>query len=117
MTGATEEQYTAARTTVCGLLAFYGSTPAYLPPMAAIGYEALQPELNTLSKQGRWEDMTALIDEDFLQAFAVCGEPHTIARALLDKYAGLATRLSIYAPYELPAELWCDIISELKEAA
>lgn len=117
VTGATEEQYTAARTTVCGLLAFYGSTPAYLPPMAAIGYEALQPELNTLSKQGRWEDMTALIDEDFLQAFAVCGEPHTIARALLDKYAGLATRLSIYAPYELPAKLWCDIISELKEAA
>jgi probable F420-dependent oxidoreductase len=115
VTGGNEEQYQAARATVCGLLAFYGSTPAYLPPMAAIGYEALQPELNALSKQGRWEEMTALIDEDFLQAFAVCGEPHTIAAQLLDKYAELATRLSIYAPYELPAELWRGIVEELKE--
>ena len=116
VTGGSEEQYQAARETVCGLLAFYGSTPAYLPPMAAIGYEALHPELNALSKQGRWQEMTALIDEDFLQAFAVCGEPHTIASQLLNKYADQATRLSIYAPYELPAELWQGIISELKEA-
>ena len=115
VTGGNEEQYHAARETVRGLLAFYGSTPAYLPPMAAIGYDALQPELNALSKQGRWDEMTALIDEDFLQAFAVCGEPHTIAKQLRDKYANMANRLSIYAPYELPAELWRGIIAELKE--
>jgi alkanesulfonate monooxygenase SsuD/methylene tetrahydromethanopterin reductase-like flavin-dependent oxidoreductase (luciferase family) len=116
VTGENEDQYRAARETVRGLLAFYGSTPAYLPPMAAIGYEALHPELNALSKQGRWEEMTALIDEDFLQAFAVCGEPHTIAEKLLDKYGGLATRLGIYAPYELPPGLWRGIVAKLKEA-
>jgi probable F420-dependent oxidoreductase len=117
VTGATEEEYQAAKTTVCGLLAFYGSTPAYLPPMEAVGYEALQPELNRLSKEGRWEEMTALIDDDFLNAFAVCGEPDTIAAGLADKYGGLADRLSIYAPYTLADETWAGIISQLKESS
>ena len=83
--------------------------------MAAVGYEGLQPELNLLSKQGRWDEMTALIDDNFLQAFAVCGEPHTIAGQLREKYGDFASRLSIYAPYQLSADLWRGIISELKE--
>ena len=115
VTGSTEQEYAAAASTVRGLLAFYGSTPAYLPPMQAIGYEGLQPELNALSKQGRWDDMAALIDDDFLEAFAVCGEPDTIARQLLEKYGELATRLSIYAPYVLPDDTWRGILSQLKE--
>ncbi|MCX2981712.1 TIGR03617 family F420-dependent LLM class oxidoreductase [Halieaceae bacterium IMCC14734] len=114
VTGSTEEEYEAARRTVCGLLAFYGSTPAYLAPMAAIGYEALHPELNTLSKQGRWDEMTDLIDDDMLKAFAVCGEPASIAGQLQDKYAEFTTRLSIYAPYALPPETWKGILTELK---
>ena len=35
------------------LLAFYGSTPAYRPVLAAHGRQDLQPELNAMSKQGR----------------------------------------------------------------
>jgi probable F420-dependent oxidoreductase len=35
------------------LLAFYGSTPAYRPVLAAHGWEDLQPELNAMSKQGQ----------------------------------------------------------------
>lgn len=115
VTGTTEEEYQAAEATVKGLLAFYGSTPAYLPPMEAVGYADLQPELNRLSKQGRWEEMSALIDDDFLKAFAVTGEPDTIASQLLEKYQGIATRLSIYAPYQLPDTAWQGIISDLKE--
>ena len=114
VTGSNEEEYEAARRTVRGLLAFYGSTPAYLPPMAAIGYEALHPELNALSKRGRWDEMTDLIDDEMLKAFAVCGEPAAIAKQLNDKYAAFTTRLSIYAPYALPPETWSGILSQLK---
>jgi probable F420-dependent oxidoreductase len=115
VTGTNEAEYLAAEATVKGLLAFYGSTPAYLPPMAAVGYEGLQPELNRLSKQGRWDEMALLIDDDFLKAFAVCGEPATIAPQLLQRYGGVATRLSIYAPYALPDKAWTGIITALKE--
>ncbi len=41
------------------LLAFYGSTPAYRPVLDIHGWGDLQPELNALSKQGRWEEMGA----------------------------------------------------------
>ena len=36
------------------LLAFYGSTPAYRPVLDIHGWGDLQPELNTLSKRGKW---------------------------------------------------------------
>ncbi len=39
------------------LLAFYGSTPAYRPVLDVHGWGDLQPELNALSKQGRWAEM------------------------------------------------------------
>jgi probable F420-dependent oxidoreductase len=117
VTGTTQEEYDAAKATVKGLLAFYGSTPAYVPPMAAVGYEGLHPELNKLSKQGRWDEMSELIDDKFLEAFAVCGEPAEIASGLLEKYADFTTRLSIYAPYTLPAETWQTIVKDLKEPA
>jgi probable F420-dependent oxidoreductase len=115
VTGTTEQEYAAAAQTIRGLLAFYGSTPAYRPPMEAIGYGDLQPELNRLSKQGRWDEMADLIDDEFLSAFAVCGEPSTIAAQLRQKYAGIATRLSIYAPYTLPDQAWRSIIKDIKE--
>jgi probable F420-dependent oxidoreductase len=114
VTGANEQEYNAADQQVRSLLAFYGSTPAYLPPMKAVGYGELQPVLNKLSKEGKWDEMTALIDDDFLRHFAVCGEPKDIAGGIIKKYGEFATRLSIYAPYQTSAPVWPQIISDLK---
>ncbi|WP_372747802.1 TIGR03617 family F420-dependent LLM class oxidoreductase [Litorivivens sp.] len=114
VTGANEEEFAAAKATVKGLLAFYGSTPAYVPPMEAVGCADLHPELNRMSKQGQWQEMSELIDDDFLNHFAVVGEPDTIARQLYEKYGADADRLSIYAPYQSSPHVWKDIISELK---
>ena len=69
ITGETEEAISAATESVKGLLGFYASTPAYRPPMEAVGYEDLQPELNALSKQGKWDALGSYIDDDFLQHF------------------------------------------------
>ena len=38
-------------------LAFYGSTPAYAPTLECHGWGDLHPELNRLSKEGRWDEM------------------------------------------------------------
>ena len=50
--GRTPEQLAAATLGVRGLLAFYGSTPAYRPVLDVEGWGDLQPELNALSKTG-----------------------------------------------------------------
>lgn len=114
VTGANEEEFAAAKATVKGLLAFYGSTPAYTPPMKAVGMDDCHEELNRLSKEGRWDTMSELIDDEFLNHFAVVGEPDTIAAQLYEKYGADADRLSIYAPYHTSPEVWPSIIAELK---
>ncbi len=62
-TGRDDAEMETALAGTRGLLAFYGSTPAYRPVLDAHGWGDLQPELNTLSKQGRWDEMGALIDD------------------------------------------------------
>lgn len=114
ITGEDDKQFAAARNAVRGLLGFYASTPAYLPPMAAMGFEGLQPELNRLSKAGDWEAMGGRIDDDFIAAFTVSGHPGDIAAALLARYGDCADRLAIYAPYAAPDGMWRDIIADLK---
>lgn len=114
ITGSTEENYDNAYQGIRSLLAFYGSTPAYIPAMKAIGFEDLQPELNRLSKENKMKEMEALIPDDFIEQFAVIGEPESIARQLLDKYGSLADRLSLYTPYYAENDVWRDIIRDIK---
>ncbi|MCX2973533.1 TIGR03617 family F420-dependent LLM class oxidoreductase [Halieaceae bacterium IMCC8485] len=114
ITGETEEAISAATESVKGLLGFYASTPAYRPPMEAVGYEDLQPELNALSKQGKWDALGSYIDDDFLEHFTTRGAPGEIAAKLKDKYGQYADRLAIYAPYAAPDDMWRKIIAELK---
>jgi probable F420-dependent oxidoreductase len=116
ITGDTDQERAAATQSVKSLLGFYASTPAYRPPMEAVGYGELQPELNRLSKEGRWEDLGARIDDSFLDAFTTRGEPRDIPGKLLEKYGAYADRLAIYAPYASPDRLWKGIVSELKQA-
>ena len=114
ITGETPEARAAATESVKSLLGFYASTPAYRPPMDAVGYGDLQPELNRLSKLGKWDELGQHIDQQFVDAFATTGTPGEIAGKLKDKYGAEADRLAIYAPYAAPDSMWSDIISELK---
>ena len=82
--------------------------------MEAVGYGDLQPELNALSKQGKWDELGSYINEEFLDAFTTRGSPEEIAGKLKAKYGKYADRLAIYAPYAAPDEMWRKIISELK---
>ena len=81
-------------------IAFCGSTPAYRPVLERHGWGALGDELNVLSKQGRWKDMTGLIDDEVLDAFAVVAEPDHVATALADRFGGVLDRLRFYSPLE-----------------
>ncbi len=58
----------------------------------------LQPELNALSKQGRWSEMGALIDDDVLHTIAACGTPAQVAAHIRDRVEGISDRICIYQP-------------------
>ena len=115
ITGESEQEYQAAEDSVKGLLGFYGSTPAYKLPMDAVGLGELQPTLNALSKQGKWDELGDYITEEFLDAFCTRGKPDEIAGKLKAKYGEYADRLAIYAPYAASDEMWKGIIAQLKQ--
>ncbi|KWX56817.1 TIGR03617 family F420-dependent LLM class oxidoreductase [Mycobacterium sp. NAZ190054] len=102
--------HTAARR----LLAFYGSTPAYRPVLDVHGWGDLQPELNALSKQGRWEDMGRLIDDDVLHTIAACGTPAEIATHIDDRVAGVADRICLYQPGPIAVDSLAQIVDALR---
>lgn len=114
VTASNEQAYAAAKESVRSLMAFYASTPAYLPAMTACGIEHVQPLMNRLSKEGNWAEMSKQFDDSLLSHFIVEGEPDTIAAQLLEKYGDLATRLSIYAPYAVEPAVWARVIADIK---
>jgi probable F420-dependent oxidoreductase len=84
-------------------ISFYGSTPAYRPVLDLHGWGELQTELNVLSKQGRWDEMVPLVDDEVLHAMCVVGSPTEIAAELHRRYDGAAQRLRFNRPGEIPA--------------
>ncbi len=99
------------------LLAFYGSTPAYRPVLAAHGREDLQPELNAMSKQGRWAEMGRLIDDELLHAIAACGGPKEVAAHIRDRVSGVGGvcgTVFLYQPAPIGLETLAAIVDELR---
>jgi probable F420-dependent oxidoreductase len=96
--GTTPEEVEAASVGVRGLLAFYGSTPAYKPVLDVEGWGDLQPELNTLSKQGDIMQMIDRIDDDVLRTLAVVGTPEECAAEITRRFGDVADRVCAYFP-------------------
>ena len=103
------EDHTATRR----LLAFYGSTPAYRPVLEIHGWVELQPELNALSKQGRWEEMGRLIDDDVLHTIAACGTAADVAAHIRDRVAGVADQICLYQPGPIAPETLAEVVGAL----
>ena len=96
------------------LLAFYGSTPAYRPVLAAHGWEDLQPELNAMSKQGRWQEMGALIDDEIMHTIAACGTPAEIAAHIRDRVHGVSDTVCLYQSGPIGLSTLAAIVDELR---
>ena len=79
ITGVDEQSFERARPIATKQIAFYGSTPAYKGVLDSIDAGELQGVLNTMSKEGKWDEMGTLITDDILHKFAVVGEPKDIA--------------------------------------
>ena len=98
------------------LLGFYGSTPAYKPVLDVEGWGDLQPQLNALSKQGRWNDMTALITDEMVHTLAVHGTPDQVAAEIVRRY-GDCDRICAYFPgYPAGDDLIADFVRAMRAA-
>ena len=97
------------------LLAFYGSTPAYKPVLDAHGWGDLQPELNAMSKQGRWQEMTSLISDEILHTIAACGTPTEVAAHVRDRVDGISDRVCLYQTGPIATDALAEIVDALAD--
>lgn len=95
VTGRDEAELARSREAVRQQLAFYGTTPAYRPVLDLHDRGHLHEELQVRSKRGEWVEMAELIDDEFLEAVAVVGEPEAIAPALRARLDGISDHVSL----------------------
>jgi probable F420-dependent oxidoreductase len=91
-------------------IAFYASTPAYRPVLDAHGWGDLQPELNALSKDGRWDDMAARVGPEVLDAFAVTGDVAEIPHLVRRRWGGVLDRVCL-TPAPADPAAWRDLVA------
>jgi probable F420-dependent oxidoreductase len=114
VTADSEQDYERVKLAARKQLAFYGSTPAYLPTLACHGWDELHRELNRMSKAGRWDDMTELIDDEILETLAVVGPRDEIATKLHERLEGIADGVSLTHNRAPDPSQWADIVSAMK---
>jgi len=114
VTADTEEEFERVKLAARKQLAFYGSTPAYRLTLDQHGWGDLHLELNRMSKQNRWEEMTDLIDDEVLETIAVVGPRKEIAGKLRARLEGIADGVSLTHNRAPDPEHWADIVLELK---
>jgi hypothetical protein len=102
----------AAGTTVRRQIAFYASTPAYRQVLAFHGRADLPAALNALTKQGRWNEMGDLVDDEVLDLFSVTGKPEEIGPAIVARFGGDLDRVALYAPYTHDPAPWPRVLTD-----
>jgi probable F420-dependent oxidoreductase len=95
----TPEEMNLARTQI----SFYASTPSYRPVMDLHGWSDTAEKLSAHAARGEWAEMPVLITDEMLNEFCLMTEESKLANELKQRYAGIADRLTLYAPF-MPEE-------------
>jgi hypothetical protein len=112
-TGESDEEIESVRQATKQQIAFYGSTPAYRPVLEVQGWGDLQTELNAMSKQGKWAEMTGLVNDEVLEAIAVCAPIGEIAKRVRERVGSVVDRVSLVAHFSKDPDIWRDVVRDL----
>jgi probable F420-dependent oxidoreductase len=97
--GDTDEALQTAIATIRGQIAFYASTPAYKPLLDCHDWGHLQPELQQMTRENRWDLMNELVSDEMLNTFAITGHTSEIADKIIARVGSCAQRVSLVTPY------------------
>jgi hypothetical protein len=102
-TGKDAAAVARAREGIRELFGFLFSTPAYWPSLELYGWKDLGERLRTMTREGRWAEMTPQISDEMLDVLAPTAPYAEIADLLRERQAGLGTRITFPLP-EDPAD-------------
>jgi probable F420-dependent oxidoreductase len=98
-------------------IAFYASTPAYRKVLELHGWGDVQSELHRMSKEGRWDAMGPLIDDDILHEFAVVAPLSGVAQAIRDRCDGVIDRVLVGFPASVDDATAAAVLEEMRSRA
>jgi probable F420-dependent oxidoreductase len=81
-------------------IAFYGSTKNYAFQFDDLGFEGTSAKLNDRLKAGDIEGMAATITDEMLDVYAIVGRWDDVADRIVERYAGVAERITSYLTVE-----------------
>lgn len=96
--GSTDEEMSQAIVGTRALIGFYGSTPAYRRTLESVGAGDLHEPLRALVRDGRFDALSDLVDDDLVEAIATVGSPEEVARKLELRYGWIADRIALFTP-------------------
>src|SRR5918994_1461237 len=103
VSGESDEEFREQREKVRAQISFYASTPTYRAVLEVNGWEEVGEKLGTLARDKKWEDMSGLITDEMLHAFATEAAPDQLGFTLRERYEGLIDRVALYLPF-VPGE-------------
>jgi probable F420-dependent oxidoreductase len=92
-------QAAAAEANVRQQISFYLSTPAYKVIAELHGWEAISHQLGKLARQGQWDEMPGLINDEIVETMAVTGTWAELPAKIQQRYGRLIDRASYYLPF------------------
>lgn len=97
-TAKDEKGLAAAREKQRGLLGFLYSTPSYWPSLELFGWQDRGAQLLKMTREGNWQDMSKIIDDEMLDQFVPSATYGEIADLIRGRYEGLSTMINFPLP-------------------
>ncbi len=94
--GNSEEEKAASRAFCRQQVAFYGSTPNYALQFDLLGLEGTTDRIRERQKAGDVPGMAEVISDEILEHFTVEAKWDELADKLVQRYGGLADRVTLY---------------------
>lgn len=115
MTGPNEETVLKHREWARYRVAFYGSTPAYLPIMSLHGWDDLARKLNRMSKAGEWKKMAAEVPDEVLDEFGVYATYDDLPRVIEERFGGISDTVEFGFEDDTDPDLARDVIARVHQ--
>ena len=95
-------------------IAFYASTPAYLPVMSLHGWEDLGEKLNHMSKTGQWKQMAAEVPDEVLDEFTVSATYDGLPSAIEARFGGISDTVELRFETGIEPDFAQDVLSRIR---
>jgi probable F420-dependent oxidoreductase len=103
-TGPDDETLTARIEIARQRLAFYVSTPAYRRPFENAGLLDLAKRMSVLPREGRWDEMAAMIDDEVLHEWVIVAKYDELAEAINTRFGDVLDRIEVSIPMHTAAD-------------